>query len=463
MLHATQTRVYSQTPRPKTELNQPYYLFLKDNVRFRSQGPATPVETSVPFWKRPLAFLSPDNWKAGWQKAIAVFQSKAKQGKQWQEAVKLMMDLALFPVSLGFNLVLNVFFPGLSFSETYQAFFKGVHEATVKMPEQKADAKTGTGFAPGYKPASNEHSLFSQSMYMFLPDANDLKALKRLRETNLSQVNTWRKANMISRLLKDLQTGMGIQFISSQVGFNAKRQCLASNLTFVHPEYPGHPFNLVFDHDPACQMYLNIPNKAVQYKLLASLAQAGFKEAQTQGTNQTATPNYAELALFDDRGDIQDLKLIVNQPGRFSLGQFDLSVARAQRLNLAFAQFNRALLQQGYKLANIGYNYSPRFNTMEEIHSWDSLKGNTWMDIYYYIAAKEQFVEARIQGPERMARLKDDLKKAGFQYLGKDDPYKLAETTYSPFVYHLQQKGLDVFITDHTDFKKRLLKNKAGN
>jgi hypothetical protein len=92
----------------------------------------------LPLWRRPLAFLSPSNWMAGFRAAKQAFQDSPSKG--W-EALGLAVDVAISLVTLKAMFVVDALFPNLMLSKTGSAFFMGIHQAAadkLKPPAETA-------------------------------------------------------------------------------------------------------------------------------------------------------------------------------------------------------------------------------------------------------------------------------------------------------------------------------------
>jgi hypothetical protein len=94
---------------------------------FKSVGKEL-VKSPLPLWRRPLAFLNPKNWIAGFQEAKKTFgESKHKV----LESLGLAIDIGLSFMSFKVLFVLNALFPNFMITNTGKAFFRGVHQASA--------------------------------------------------------------------------------------------------------------------------------------------------------------------------------------------------------------------------------------------------------------------------------------------------------------------------------------------
>ncbi len=122
---------------PNFSANQPQDTTRAGNKRNEPSLFKTLFESPLPVWRRPLAFFFPSNLKAGFDKARAAFDAKTKQNQKGNELVSLALDIGFVLISVGLNALLNVFFPNLSISDSYKAFFNGVHEAAASKLQSK--------------------------------------------------------------------------------------------------------------------------------------------------------------------------------------------------------------------------------------------------------------------------------------------------------------------------------------
>jgi hypothetical protein len=109
----------------------------QDTVGFLKSVGKHMLESPLPLWRRPLAFLNPKNWIAGFKEAKQTFgESKNKT----LEGLGLAIDIGLSCISLKVLFVLNALFPNFLITNTGKAFFRGIHQASAdKLAAKQAE------------------------------------------------------------------------------------------------------------------------------------------------------------------------------------------------------------------------------------------------------------------------------------------------------------------------------------